>query len=366
MSARETLGKLRLRAARYANRALLGELVGGLPATGARSLMERSYHPDVAPHVADLSVLRPTTVLHYEFPPSYPLWFRRTKALDDRIIASLRNVRVAPRTGLVWLPGGGPVVEESIGSLRRLMGWGGALHDPLVPIRPLRIERPVIPLPFQGYYHWLLESLPAAMLAKRLRPEAALLIDSRSPTVLREAIVAWLGADALREEVVMAQGVLHASELVFAALSPYSGFANPEDLKVLRDTYGAGGGSRRVYVSRGRTPRRQLANESEVEAALTGEGVEVVHAEDLDFSGQWSLFSDAKLIVGPHGAGLANLVWSTAPSAVVEIFPSSMVNDCYARLASSLGLKYDYLIASPDAKTSGRVDIAKLMGRIPS
>ena len=61
-------------------------------------------------------------------------------------------------------------------------------------------------------------------------------------------------------------------------------------------------------------------------------------------------FAHAREVVAPHGAGLANLVFSPAGTRVVEFFHRAYVNPCFARLAELKNLDYHPVIpAGPDA-----------------
>lgn len=54
---------------------------------------------------------------------------------------------------------------------------------------------------------------------------------------------------------------------------------------------------------------------------------------------QLKLFREAKIVIGPHGAGLINLISSEPGTCVIE-FLSTDPNICYMRLSYILGLKY--------------------------
>jgi capsular polysaccharide biosynthesis protein len=93
-------------------------------------------------------------------------------------------------------------------------------------------------------------------------------------------------------------------------------------------------------VSRKKVRRRRLANERELEKRLQGMGFRVLLPEDLPFEQQVSAFARARLIVAPHGAGLANLVFCNPGVNVIELFHPEHPNECYRRLAGDCGLGY--------------------------
>lgn len=65
----------------------------------------------------------------------------------------------------------------------------------------------------------------------------------------------------------------------------------------------------------------------------------VVDAAHLDPVEQMLLFSATSLLIGQHGAGLANMLWMPQGSAVVEILPPSppWVEPIFSNLAAALG-----------------------------
>jgi capsular polysaccharide biosynthesis protein len=87
-----------------------------------------------------------------------------------------------------------------------------------------------------------------------------------------------------------------------------------------------------------------LTGEEALERALVSRGFTAIASETLPFVEQLALFSTSDIIVGPHGAGLANLVWARPGTRIVELFPAAYFNDCYASLAMMSNLSYDYVI----------------------
>jgi capsular polysaccharide biosynthesis protein len=81
-------------------------------------------------------------------------------------------------------------------------------------------------------------------------------------------------------------------------------------------------------------------------------GFKTIELGSLSFAEQVSLFASAKVIIGPHGAGLANLVFCRKGTTVIELFADDYVFPLYYDLANKVELKYDYLICSSDAKAT--------------
>lgn len=100
---------------------------------------------------------------------------------------------------------------------------------------------------------------------------------------------------------------------------------------------------RRIYVSREQARNRKVLNEAELVEALEQLGVTRVFTEKMSLAEQMSLFHGAELIVAPHGAGLANLVFSRRGSTVVELVPRAAPLSFFWMLAETRGLEYSYI-----------------------
>ena len=100
-----------------------------------------------------------------------------------------------------------------------------------------------------------------------------------------------------------------------------------------------------IYISRSRT-RRSAFWEKDLEAHLLKKGFQIVYAEDYSIVDQIELFRDAKNIVGVHGAGLTNAIWSTNCS-VIELMPTSRINRCIEWQAKIANGKYQRIYFHP-------------------
>lgn len=358
----ELLARLRVRAHGAAGGLLLGPSAGRLPGSALRDVSQWLHDATVREHVANAIELWPPTVLSYDFPDDLPPWFRRQKAVDATCVFDLRDVTVAVDSGLVTLPDG-RILLESVGSLGRLTGWGSVLPDALLPVQPARFEGTAVSLPFIGYYHWLLEDLPAALATAQRVEDPRLLVSPRAPDVVRRGMARAFRPGVARRAVSPSAGRIRVPQAAFASMPEWSGFVRTEAIDLLRDSFDPrpAAHGRAIYVSRRRAHNRPLANESELEHALERRGVAIVAAEGLDLDEQIELFASAELVIAPHGAGLANLVWRTEPTTVVEIFPSTSFNDCYARLCAQLGFAYSYLVCEPHPEAAGTIPVEAVL-----
>ena len=96
-----------------------------------------------------------------------------------------------------------------------------------------------------------------------------------------------------------------------------------------------------VYISRGDSVNsRRLRNEENLSIALESAGFGIYRLSELTFLDQVSLFSRARMIVGVHGAGLANLAFASRGAVVHELFTDQFQPNIYEGLSLLTGLDY--------------------------
>lgn len=99
--------------------------------------------------------------------------------------------------------------------------------------------------------------------------------------------------------------------------------------------------SPRVLISRGKATGRRVINEDELIEALAPLGFVVYTLEEMSFSDQVRLFSQAKVILGPHGAGLVNMIFSQNLT-VIELL-GEPINPIFYTLSQALDFKYGFI-----------------------
>ena len=77
---------------------------------------------------------------------------------------------------------------------------------------------------------------------------------------------------------------------------------------------------RKLYISRGSTGSRSISNEKDVIKFLKDRDFEVVYAERLTTQQKAKLFSQANIVLGPHGAGFTSIAFCSEGAKVVELY----------------------------------------------
>lgn len=99
-----------------------------------------------------------------------------------------------------------------------------------------------------------------------------------------------------------------------------------------------------VYISRSDSHRRNVVNEDALMEMLTPYGFKKYTLTSLGFVDKVRLFASAKVIIAPHGAGLANLTFCPTGSSLIEFFTSTYVCACYSEMAQKVGMHYHYFV----------------------
>jgi capsular polysaccharide biosynthesis protein len=102
-----------------------------------------------------------------------------------------------------------------------------------------------------------------------------------------------------------------------------------------------------VYIARPDTGKRRLVNEPEVMAMLTDMGFSIVNPGMLSLAEQISVMRRARLVIGPHGAGLFNFQWALIDATLVEIKSAVNTDLGFRFLAQMRGSTYNCIEALP-------------------
>jgi len=75
----------------------------------------------------------------------------------------------------------------------------------------------------------------------------------------------------------------------------------------------------RIYISRSKANSRRIAHEEKLMEILKPHDFTLIYLEDLSVYDQATLFHHAKIIIGPHGSGFANLIFAKPGTTIIEI-----------------------------------------------
>lgn len=213
-----------------------------------------------------------------------------------------------------------------------------------------------------NYCHWLLDYLPR--LALYDRADIPLLVNMPVTSFQRQSLE-LLGIAESRLICLDYPRTYRVRHLFYPSIAsssivPPHAF-RPEIVawlrKRFRDVAGGGQGHRKLFISRARESdayRRRLLNHAEVIAVAQRMGFEIIEPQTLSFLDQIRLFSQAAVICGAHGAGLANIVFAPEDARVVELIGPRLgenpVSQIFQNVAKLLGQTFSRLIGSSDVR----------------
>jgi Glycosyltransferase 61 len=226
-----------------------------------------------------------------------------------------------------------------------------------------------------NYYHWMLESLPRIGMIDHQEIDLYYVNIFEPRAGFQEQSLSLLGVPP--HKLLFAGPDTHIlARKVYAPSPPGklnfpSGYSCHFLRQLLGSEFLAPSGPERLYLSRDKASRRRVLNEEEVWPWMQQRGFERVElSENPTLREQIGLFSHARIIVGPFGAGFSNIVFSPPGARVVEFFSPLCVRPNYWALANACNHHYGYLLGEgsrppeftdPDAGNADIiVDVAKL------
>jgi hypothetical protein len=239
--------------------------------------------------------------------------------------------------------------------------FGGLNHvrvdQPLLGTR--RPERPYFLLGGDNnHYHWVLNFVPRLMLLDQLRrqglvPDEVTLVVPAAQSDNAMRLIAELGYGDLPIARLHDQAVWHFDELIVPSFPPHYELT-PNVFNWYRSKLGSRvrtRPARRFVISRldasAGTPRRRVRNEAEMIEALKPLGFEAVNLAAMTIAEQIDLFGDAEMVVGPHGAGFANMAFS-GPAASAVVMENSWNHTFMADMIRVTGAAAEVLLCADD------------------
>ena len=99
-----------------------------------------------------------------------------------------------------------------------------------------------------------------------------------------------------------------------------------------------------LYISRKDSKFRRILNEEELLNKINNTSLKIVELSKLTIQGQVHQFNNSKNIIGPHGAGFANLIFCEEGTNIFEIYDDLYVNVNYWFYAQIFKLNYHPVI----------------------
>ena len=211
-----------------------------------------------------------------------------------------------------------------------------------------------------NYYHWLCETLPRLIKVRTKVDQMILLLPSENQlsAFVKDTLAPFNFKGIFY--VPAGKGVL-VRRLCMPQSPPFMGAHNAKSLSKLNKLYvnyvkqlknikvDVG---KRIYVSRAKSARRKIINESAVFDVMHAFNFSIIYSEDYTFFEQVAIYSNAEYLIGIHGAALTNMIFMPRHSKVLE-FHKRITNTkdhhsvVYWYLADALRHTYYHQICEP-------------------
>jgi len=99
---------------------------------------------------------------------------------------------------------------------------------------------------------------------------------------------------------------------------------------------------KKVYIKR-LNKLRAIRNELDVDSVLLSRGFEIAILENMSQREQIELFSQASTVIGNHGAGFANILFSGPGTKIIEFMPSVEMRVHYWGISCALDQQYGFI-----------------------
>lgn len=206
-----------------------------------------------------------------------------------------------------------------------------------------------------NYAHFILDVMPRAFLVEQAGYSLAAFdhIVVRVPNDFCRGLLAALGV-SLKQCIAPRHGLLLTADFLVAPTFPgIRRNTEPWAAQFLRSRFAgsdhADSPGRSIYVLRS---KRRPSNQEELVSIAANYGVEVFSPEQ-DVAAQIRTFQEADLVIGPHGAGLSNLVFSRPSTRVLELIPRKRPLPYFYTLSMNANLSYAAVLGDaqmpPDA-----------------
>jgi hypothetical protein len=222
-----------------------------------------------------------------------------------------------------------------------------------------------------GYYHWLFDVIPKLLhfLKHSERNHNYKIIINGKRLAFKEEAFDLLN---LKSNLIL---ISESKKDIFIKNCIIPDFVHPigvpsiTTIELIRnsfrnDSYKEVHSAKKIYVGR-KSKRRNIINENLLINMLNDLGFVHNYLENMSFKDQINLFKSAEIIIGPHGAGLSNIVFSEHKFKLIELFPSSYNNACYFNIAMQLNADYLFLeFDTWDKFDNFKVDIDRIRNKL--
>jgi capsular polysaccharide biosynthesis protein len=216
-----------------------------------------------------------------------------------------------------------------------------------------------------NYYHWIVDSLPRILLAKKNSTDPVFLLPENPPHFIT-ASLKELGIEKVR--FIRKNEYLSFEKLYVQQYAAAPGQHHKLLLAELRSAFlqknTSPVGTGKIYVSRGKQAVRKIANEDPLLEIVKKEGFRVVYFEDHTLAEQIAIMRTARILVSSHGANMTNMLFMPENATIFELIRNDQPNFCYWSMSNSLRYNYYYQLCQVADKDNIMVDVEEFKNNL--
>jgi capsular polysaccharide biosynthesis protein len=209
----------------------------------------------------------------------------------------------------------------------------------------------------QNYYHWLNDVLPRIKLYEQVLEQIDhFCVSSKVPAKFLD-ILADFGIPKNKLLFVNEKEKIYFDHLYVSSLPGSEGRSPQWAVEYIREKLikknNPVQAAKKIYFRRPPNAERKILNEDAIIAVLQKNGFDIIEPDSLSIYEQVAMLQQTKIVIGAHGAALANLLFSQEGAAVIEFFtPDYFRTDCYYTLSAILKLNYWYIAGDKPGKAN--------------
>lgn len=215
-----------------------------------------------------------------------------------------------------------------------------------------------------NYFHWMIEFMPRLAAVEQLiamEPDLKVVLNSdKLPGFIMDSIRTFYPEVEERfvqnrNDILKARKLYFFTDRRYADNSDYVTRMKTTTQSFLEGLHAEGNHprsnpSKLLFISRADADVRRLVNEAELVDHLDGFEVRVATFAGMSVSKQAEAIEWADVIVGPHGAGLSNIIFSSERVVVVELTSTQYFKRCpsFADIAMIKGCRYNLIVCDQE------------------
>ncbi len=199
------------------------------------------------------------------------------------------------------------------------------------------------------YFHWMFDVLPRLVMLENNNYNIDNYLFYQLDKPFQFETLNILGIDTRKIIQATKKSNFLVKNLIAPSLPGVSGIITMDSYKILREkmipkNINRDNKYQKIYISRAKAKLRKILNEDELINFLKKFNFVSVNLEDYSLIDGIKIINSAQIIIAPHGAGLANMVFCNPKTKIVEIFSENYINTCYRKMSYICDTEYYYYI----------------------